>query len=119
MAPATRLKLLTVAAIAVAAAIGLAGPRGSQLGVADAATARDCQMDAIEYSICVYEAILADIDENYPLRGGGGISGIVQNTTTSFTARISQEGRVDLITYEIEPGPDGGVSITGRVEGVD
>ena len=34
-------------------------------------------MDVIKQSVCIYEAILADVDKNYPMRGGGGIGRIV------------------------------------------
>ena len=68
--------------------LGLLGPAH--------ATGKRCQMNAIERSKCIIEAILADISRNYSQVGGGGISAIKQNSTTSFTVSISQEERVDL-----------------------
>lgn len=64
--------------------------------------ATDSRKDAIEQSVCIHEAILADIRANDPLRGGGAISAITQNSSTSLTASISQEGRVELLHYEIK-----------------
>jgi hypothetical protein len=82
-------------------------------GATDAA----CSKDVIEQSVCIYQAILADIRKNYRLRGGGGISSITQNSTTSFTAGLAQEGRVDLLHYEIKLDASGRVSIAGRSQG--
>ena len=75
-------------AAVLAAAFGLTG--FSPLKTASAATpaTRNCRMDAIKQSVCIYEAILADVDKNYPMRGGGGIGRIVRNSTTSYVPRF-------------------------------
>lgn len=73
-------------------------------------------MDAIKQSVCIYAAILEDVDKNYPMRGGGGISRIVQNSTTSYSVHLSQEGHVDVRTYEVKIAPNGKVTITGMTE---
>ena len=57
------------------------------------------------------EAILADISRTYSQVGGGGISAIKQNSTTSFTVSIAQEERVDLLTYEATIDGKGKVSV--------
>jgi hypothetical protein len=75
------------------------------------ATGKRCQMNAIERSKCIIEAILADISRSYTQVGGGGISAIKQNSTTSFTVSISQEERVDLLTYEVTVDAKGKVSV--------
>lgn len=83
--------------------LGLLGPAH--------ATGKRCQMNAIERSRCIIEAILADISRSYGQVGGGGISAIKQNSTTSFTVSISQEERVDLLTYEATVDAKGKVSV--------
>lgn len=83
--------------------LGLLGPAH--------ATGKRCQMNAIERSKCIIEAILADISRTYSQVGGGGISAIKQNSTTSFTVSIAQEERVDLLTYEATVDGKGKVSV--------
>lgn len=88
----------------------------SLLGPAHA-TGKRCQMNAIERSKCIIEAILADISRTYSQVGGGGISAIKQNSTTSFTVSISQEERIDLLTYEATVDGKGKVSVKKTGEG--
>ncbi|TXL71794.1 hypothetical protein FHP25_28410 [Vineibacter terrae] len=45
--------------------------------------------------------------KTYTTRGGGGISAIAQNSTTTFTVQIAQEGRKDLLNYTVKIGADG------------
>ena len=73
-------------------------------------------MDPVQQSICIYQAILADVAKTYKPRGGGGISSIVQTSTTTFTVQIAQEGRTDLLNYTVKIGPDGKVEIVGKTE---
>lgn len=73
-------------------------------------------MEAVEQSICILETLLADVRTSYRLRGGGGISGIVQKGTRQFQVQIAQEGRVDLIDYEVSVAADGSVKIASRKE---
>ena len=86
-------------------------------GQAHAASPTSCRKDAIEQSLCIYQAILADIRKNYPMRGGGGISSITQHSTTTFTAHLPQEERVDLLHYEISLDQAGNVAIVSRKQG--
>ena len=83
--------------------LGLLGPAH--------ATGKRCQMNAIERSKCIIEAILADISRTYTQVGGGGINAIKQNSTTSFTVSIAQEERTDLLTYEATVDAKGKVSV--------
>jgi hypothetical protein len=66
-----------------------------------------CNMDPVTRSVCIYRLILDDIDSAYPMRGGGGISSITQQSSTAFTATLAQEGHEDLRHYEIAAGDDG------------
>src|SRR5688500_3435482 len=77
---------------------------------------RNCAMDPVEQSICIYEALLADVAKTYKQRGGGGISSIAQKSTTTFDVQIAQEGRKDILTYTIEVAKDGKVKIVGKAE---
>lgn len=79
---------------------------------------KECDMDAVHQSACIYELILDDLKANHSDLGGGGISSIVQKSTTSFIASIAQEGRVDLFTYEISIEAGGAVSIANKTIGV-
>lgn len=94
---------LAMLTLVVSGMLGLLGPAH--------ATGKRCQMNAIERSKCIIEAILADISRSYKQVGGGGISAIKQNSTTSFTVSISQEERVNLLTYEATVDAKGTVSV--------
>ncbi|HJQ55772.1 MAG TPA: hypothetical protein VJ890_02625 [Vineibacter sp.] len=74
-------------------------------------------MDPVQQSICIYQAILADVAKTYTARGGGGISSIVQTSTTTFTVQLAQEGRKDLLHYTVKVGADGKVEIVSKTEG--
>src|SRR4051794_5127456 len=98
-------------AAALAMASWLVGSYLLTVGEADARQARNCGMDPVQQSICIYQAILADVAKTYKLRGGGGISSIAQTSTTTFTVKIAQEGREDLLNYIVKIGADGKVEI--------
>ncbi|PIE83149.1 MAG: hypothetical protein CSA09_03540 [Candidatus Contendobacter odensis] len=74
----------------------------------------DCTANAIARSRCIIEAILNDLSETYKPVGGGGISKIKQDATWVYTVSISQEERMDLITYTVEMSPKGEVIIKDR-----
>jgi hypothetical protein len=103
-----------VAALVVGSSLG--GPSPMTAGEADAQESRTCTMDPIQQSICIYQAILADVAKTYTLRGGGGISSIVQTSTTTFAVEIGQEGRKDVLKYTVEIGSDGKVEIVDKTE---
>lgn len=98
--------LFTVALVGALAVWGTSLARAEKPGAASHST-EECTMDPVAQSICVYDLILDEIRDNYRPRGGGGISGIVQTSTTGFTARLEQEGRVDVRSYEFRFGEDG------------
>lgn len=99
---------LAMLILVLSGVLGLLGPAQ--------ATGKRCQMNAIERSRCIIEAILADISRTYKEVGGGGISAIKQNSTTSFTVSIVQEERIDLLTYEAKVDGKGKVSVTRTAE---
>jgi hypothetical protein len=103
-------RLLAVAALLLAGTVVI-------VTQADADNERNCVMTAVEKSICVYEAILNDVRENYTFAGGGGISAIRQTMTTTYEVTIAQEERADVWTYEIAVDDAGAVKILNRTEG--
>jgi hypothetical protein len=113
-----RVKSLTGASIVTVVAVLLTA---SLLMAAKANTrqSRTCAMDPIQQSICIYQAILADVDKTYRARGGGGISLIKQTSSTTFTVHIAQEGRTDLLNYTVKIGSAGKVEIVDRTEGTE
>jgi hypothetical protein len=104
--------LMFVLALGVSGRPAWASPKDS----AQAPQKRSCPVEAVERSICIVEALLADVRTNYKPRGGGGISAIVQKGTNHYQVQISQEGRVDVIDYEVAVSPNGTASITSRKE---
>lgn len=78
---------------------------------------KSCLDNALERSRCIIQTILEDISNTYTHTGGGGISAIKQDATNTFTVSISQEERVDLLTYEVEVGTDGTIKIVNRSTG--
>ncbi len=83
--------VVALAAIAVVAA-SLAVSYLLTVGEADAQQSRTCAMDPVQQSICIYQAILADVAKSYTTRGGGGISSIVQ-TLDDDVHRADRAGR--------------------------
>lgn len=107
---------ISIHAAAFVAAFWLIGLSPSKTASAATPATRSCTMDAIKRSICIYQAILEDVDKHYPMRGGGGIGRIVQNSTTSYSAYLLQEGHEDVRTYEVKVAPDGKVTIARVTE---
>ena len=110
--------LFALALVAGLAVWGISLARAERQGTTQH-SAEECSMDPVAQSICVYDLILDDIRDNYHQRGGGGISGIVQTSTTGFTARLEQEGRIDVRSYEFRFEADGRpviVSVTESTE---
>jgi hypothetical protein len=117
--PSQRSTALFAAALVAALAIwGTSLARAEKPGMTQN-SAEECKMDPVAQSICVYDLILDDIRDNYRQRGGGGISGIVQTSTTGFTARMEQEGRVDVRSYEIRFEADGRPAIVSVTEATE
>lgn len=63
-----------------------------------------CNLTPVQESQEMIRTILADITINYMLGGGGGISKIKLTATNVYVVNISQEERVDQITYEMDLG---------------
>ncbi len=60
-----------------------------------------CEMAPVKKSKVIIEAILSDVDFSYLELEGGGISEIKQIRTNVFVVSISQEERIDQLTYEV------------------
>ena len=105
---------VALVAVLVAGSSWLVGSHLLTMGEANAQQPRTCAVDPVQQSICIYQAILADVAKTYPLRGGGGISSIVQTSTTTFTVQIGQEGRKDLLNYTVKIGSGGKVEIVDK-----
>lgn len=108
-------RVFPVAAV-LSIAVWLAG--SSILKGADAGTqpSSSCATDPVAQSICIYQVLLADVAKTYRQRGGGGISSIVQKSTTTFDVRIAQEGRADILTYTVDVAKSGKVRVVGKTE---
>jgi hypothetical protein len=59
-------------------------------------------VNALNQSQDFIRLILDDLSANYTHVGGGGITKIKLTATNTFQVSISQEERIDLITYELE-----------------
>jgi hypothetical protein len=94
-------------------------PSARKAPAAPAGPGSGCTRNALERSTCLIDAILKDVMATYTHVGGGGITGIKAVATNRYTVSISQEERIDLITYDLEVKPDGQVVITKRVEGTE
>lgn len=74
----------------------------------------DCQQTALKKSQEMIRFILNDLTESYPHVGGGGITGIKLSATNTYVVSISQEERIDQITYELEVDQSCKISILKR-----
>jgi len=77
----------------------------------------NCNENALSQSRCIIKVILDDISDTYRGVGGGGISSINQDATWSYTVSISQEERIDKITYTVDMSSEGKVTIVERKMG--
>jgi len=73
-----------------------------------------CQLTPLEKSQNVIRFILDDLTDSYTHVGGGGISGIKQVATYTYVISISQEERIDQISYELEVGQNCETTILSR-----
>lgn len=76
----------------------------------------DCGKSALAKSECMIKMSLKDIKATYKHVGGGGITEIKSIATNTYRISISQEERVDHITYEFELKPGGELRISKRTE---
>ena len=76
------------------------------LSICNNASAEDssslCQQNALQKSQSFIRFILDDLSRTYTQVGGGGISNIKQTATNTFRVSISQEERIDQISYELQ-----------------
>jgi hypothetical protein len=75
-----------------------------------------CGKTALAQSMCMIEAVVKDVKATYTHVGGGGITEIKLVATKTYTVSISQEERVDLITYEFDIKPNGQLVLLKRSE---
>ena len=75
-----------------------------------------CSLNALQQSRCIIDAIMNDVVQTYRFPFGGGISGIVQESTWVYTVTLPQDERADLITYTVEIDAHGKVEIVDRRE---
>lgn len=73
-----------------------------------------CQQTPLKKSQEMIRFILDDLTESYTHVGGGGISGIKLVATSTYRVSISQEERVDQITYELAVDEKCRISIVDR-----
>lgn len=64
------------------------------------ATKVECEITPLAKSKAMIELILTDLNSTY-LEGGGGITEIKQSHTNVYVVSISQEERIDKLTYEM------------------
>ena len=75
-----------------------------------------CRQTALARSKSLIDAVVADVVKTYPLTGGGGISEIQLVATDVIRVSISQEERIDEMTYHLTTRPSCEVSIVKRVD---
>lgn len=75
-----------------------------------------CAEPALARTRCLIQMALDDLEATYPHVGGGGITQISAMATNAYRISISQEERIDHVTYEFEVKPDGRAVILKRTE---
>ena len=61
-----------------------------------------CKTNKIIRSQKLINFIFADINTTYSQTGGGGITAIKETATNVFNVSISQEERIDVLTYHLD-----------------
>lgn len=69
-----------------------------------------CQLTRFATSTVIIEALLEDLSKNYD-HVGGEINHIKATATNVYQVAISQEERIDQITYEVAIKPDCAIDI--------
>ncbi|PCI44260.1 MAG: hypothetical protein COB51_10395 [Moraxellaceae bacterium] len=77
-------------------------------------TSRSCQQNALQKSQALIRFILDDLSTTYMHVGGGGITNIKQTATNAFRVSISQEERIDQISYELKFEQDCQITLVKR-----
>ena len=60
--------------------------------------------------------IFADINSTYSQTGGGGITEIKETATNVFKVSISQEERIDVLTYHLDVGDECAITLIKKEE---
>jgi hypothetical protein len=94
----------------------LAAPASGRDAAAGTAS-RICDEPAVVRTRCQIDMALDDLAATYPHVGGGGITEIKAMATNVYRISISQEERIDQVTYEFDVKPDGKTFILKRTEG--
>src|SRR5215813_5660148 len=113
----SRATALLAGFLCLSSSLGSPTVMAAQKGTGAMTRKSDCGRNALELSRCMIEAILTDLSATYTRVGGGGITEIKMIATNTFTVSISQEERVDRVTYELRLKAGGGVEIVNRREG--
>jgi len=75
-----------------------------------------CRQSALSRSKSLFDAVLVDVTKTYHITGGGGISALSLIATDVIKVSISQEERVDEITYTLTTRPNCEVVILKKRE---
>lgn len=75
-----------------------------------------CKNTAVARSQEMIRTIIDDLSKSYTEAGGGGISQIKQSATDTYVVSISQEERIDQITYVMTINQDCKATIEKRTE---
>lgn len=73
-----------------------------------------CQQTPLKKSQELIRFILDDMTKTYTQVGGGGITAIKLAATNTFVVSVSQEERIDQITYELAVDGNCAISIVKR-----
>jgi hypothetical protein len=95
-------KFSVMAALALAGGVAAIALLPANHASAGKTKSEECGMDAVSQSICVYRLILDDIDAKVTMRGGGGVTAIIQKSDDVFEARLAQEGHEDIRSYQLD-----------------
>jgi len=110
MAPCVALAPVFIVLAACSGTDAVAANRHEPSGASEPAQQKDkamsaskqCKDDNLHRAICMVELITEDLDAHYDGVGGGGISQIKADSSTSYTVSLPQEERIDMFTYEFE-----------------
>ena len=105
-----QLSLIPYLLIIVFSNTACAGTKGQQAMTTDST----CQLTPVKKSQEQIRFILDDISKTYSEVGGGGITGIKLSATNTFVVSISQEERIDQITYELDMDASCKISIVKK-----
>lgn len=112
-----KIEALAIVLVTFSPAFAIATPGGRKERQNAMNAHADCKESPVKRSICMIEAVLQDVKASYPHQSGGGVSQIRLAATDTYVVSISQEERVDLITYKLAIDAKGKVLIKERSEG--